>query len=1115
MRDIEHCALSTNKKPKVFSDSFMNQPIKLFALTALITTTSLFTYAQNYSVQNSADFLIKGYEFHEKEAYKSAIREYQKVHRNDTNYALALYEMSLSQIKDENYRGAMETCKKGLELNSVYQAEFFRNFGTSYSELKMYDSAINLYNRGIKLFPFNSSLRYNKAVSEMRADRYDEAMETIYANLRMNPYHANSHLMLGNICMAREWESQALMSYLMYLMVQSNSEANVNVLIYVDRYVGGTMDGDTTYSKLKNLEQGYQDIDELIRNKFSFNKKFKVESKLKEPIVKQSYLLLSSLSSVDSDEEGFWNEYYKPFFEKLYKDGVFEGMSYYLMRNLDPNSKIGKTVRAKQSKTNAFLSWYSRNFTDLFGMHEKEDGSGKIEYHYENSNLIGIGEYTNSTHRGYWQFYNKSGSMSTEGNFKNDKQDGTWKTYNHMGVLSQVINYSQGNLNGDYESYNDHGVLVQKGTFKDNLFDGDVKYYYQTGGIRREVVYKNGVLNGPVRTYHQNGKLYLEGTYKDDKLNGLLLKYFPSGQMSDSMNYENDLIQGIERRWYDNGNLSYEAAFKDGKYDGFEKIYFENGKLKRESRYKDNKLVGESSSYYNDGSLLVKNVLDETGKISGVSTTYYPSGEKLSDEEYKKGDLIKYSFYSKEGKVLSKGEKTGKAIEYKGYNTRGYMYLQSEMQKGELHGKRKLYYPNKILKATENFKEGVSNGTIEYFYNLGQVKTRYKTVDGLVQGDYVQFSKDGKVITTEGYYVDDERQGEYIGRNSAGVITSKSYYDLGELHGWQIYYGQDGRITSEIYYEHGDYYGGLYYDTMGHFQKVWLDNGNGLLELKYPNGQTRVKLNYKNGVVDGEAVWYNADGKISTKGQFVNDKRHGEWIWYFENGQESQRINYLYGDRHGKGIEYFKNGKLQAEYSYLYGDLDGKYTEYFDNGKVMYEEYFEEGLRQGNCKYYVPTGDLAIIRRYIDNFLVGYSYLGKDGKAVEEIPVDGERQTVTAYFQNGKKSIEFTIEKDEYDGEYTYYYPTGKIFKTLHYDKGWRSGDIVAYYSDGTMWYKGTYVKDEYNGTFVRYYTNGKTDIEFTYVHGELNGLCKYYNNKGALTKTRYYFDNTFYGGEF
>lgn len=1070
--------------------------------------------AQNYSAQNSADFIRQGISYYEAEKYQSALKEFSKVHRNDTNYAIALYEISLTQVAAKNYEDAIQTCKKGLSEKTAYGESFYTSLGTSYSELTQYDKAVEAYDIGLTQFPKNSSLKYNKAVALLRNKKYKEGLEVLYANLRENPYHANSHLLLGNICASLQLESQAILSYNMYL-IMADGNSSFNALKYVDGYVGGVMDGNDDYSGIDFLEQGFESIDELIASKAAINSSYKIPCKHGFPVLKQSHFLFSQLEDLEGGE-GFWNEYYVPFFKQLYKDDMFEGFAYFLVRSgVDYNSDIAKYDSKKSSKKTAFTTWYSKKFDDFFAFNLVN--GKKMQHHHSDGKLVAIGKYEDNNYLGDWTFYYENGALSRVGSYLAGKQHGTWTSYYSDGTIRDTYTYNKGVIEGPFSKYNIRGVLSEEGNYKEDYYNGPIKFYFSTGGIEKIEEYTKGGINGKLEYFFQNGGKSVEATFKDGELEGELIFYGINGTKTMVKNFEKGKENGMRKSWYLNGSIKTENEYKNGEINGVAKSFYRSGQLESESNYINGQLSGISVTYHENGQKDQLITFDEGGKENGISTTYFDNGEVLSNETFKKGDLVAYEYFDKEGKILSQGKISGKTIDFKRYDHNGFLHSTGTYEKGGKNGLWQYYASGLEVPLSKLlYKDGLKEGKQEVYFANGNIAKEYSCKEGEIQGEYNEYlNGNKKIIVNSGSYKDGEEYGEFVRKNALDIVHNRVYYKDGTQHKWQIYYTEKGKIAEESFFEDGAFFGSVIYDSSGNVRDtLWLTNGTGEYKDMYPNGKPRFIGNYLNGKANGKFTFYHPNGQIHSAGDYVNGKMNGEWLAYFENGKLDYKSMYNYGDQEGIYISYFEDGQKSTESTYKYDEREGLLTRYYENGKVRYTQNYKNGELDGESRYYVPSGDLAIVRYYVEDILISYSYLGADGKLVKPIFITGKDQVVTGYFKNGKKSIEYKMNSNDYVGNFTWYYPSGKTYKISNYENGLLQGKMEGYQENGKTLFTYNYEKDEMHGTCIDYHLNGNKKREFTYFMDDLEGVTYHYDTNGNTISTRHYFNNRYYGGK-
>lgn len=139
---------------------------------SLFCCVSLAQRTQKLQVVNSDEIIQKGIQFHDDGKYQEAINEYAKIPFGDVNYDLALYEKALSQEAFGDYRGAIQNINQLLELpeSQVERNRMYSVLGDCYDYLEQYEKAIEAYNKGLEIAPYDYMLHFNKGVSQMNQE---------------------------------------------------------------------------------------------------------------------------------------------------------------------------------------------------------------------------------------------------------------------------------------------------------------------------------------------------------------------------------------------------------------------------------------------------------------------------------------------------------------------------------------------------------------------------------------------------------------------------------------------------------------------------------------------------------------------------------------------------------------------------------------------------------------------------------------------------------------------------------------------------------------------------------------------------------------------------------
>ncbi|WP_428231546.1 toxin-antitoxin system YwqK family antitoxin [Flavobacterium sp.] len=212
-----------------------------------------------------------------------------------------------------------------------------------------------------------------------------------------------------------------------------------------------------------------------------------------------------------------------------------------------------------------------------------------------------------------------------------------------------------------------------------------------------------------------------------------------------------------------------------------------------------------------------------------------------------------------------------------------------------------LFFLNAVLVSAQDFnksdangkKDGVWKGIYEVSkrpryegtFNHGKETGVFKFFDDTKKGDviatrdftandgssYTIFYDQNKNKVSEGKEVGKAREGEwkYYHKASKVVMTLENYKN-GKLEGLRTVYYPNAKIAEEINYING------------------LKDG---IYKKYgQNGTLLEQTTYKDNEYNGEAVFYDADGVVASKGKFVNGKKANMWQFYLK-GKLTKEVN--------------------------------------------------------------------------------------------------------------------------------------------------------------------------------------------------------------------------------
>lgn len=131
----------------------------------------------------------------------------------------------------------------------------------------------------------------------------------------------------------------------------------------------------------------------------------------------------------------------------------------------------------------------------------------------------------------------------------------------------------------------------------------------------------------------------------------------------------------------------------------------------------------------------------------------------------------------------------------------------------------------------------------------------------------------------------------------------------------------------------------------------------------------------KDSLIEGEARFYDLDGKLNSKANYKKGIKYGEAIVYYKNGKVKDSSNYFNNLLTGNAYTFDKNGSLQLKTIYYYGlnvgdnylYQDGKIYSYFlnsfDHSQLMNCKYDSAG----SCRYFYFNANPVIAEIYSSN----------------------------------------------------------------------------------------------------------------------------------------------------
>ena len=177
----------------------------------------------------------------------------------------------------------------------------------------------------------------------------------------------------------------------------------------------------------------------------------------------------------------------------------------------------------------------------------------------------------------------------------------------------------------------------------------------------------------------------------------------------------------------------------------------------------------------------------------------------------------------------------------------------------------------------------------------------------------------------------------------------------GRKHGlWKKFYDND-QLRYEGRFDHG-----VEVDTF----KFYFEDG-GLKAKNFFRGKSVVYSWQYGGVnqlaaegkyigTERDSIWtfYDIDGNVLSRENFVNDVKEGESVTYFDNGKKAEILNFKAGKREGPWRQNFETGKPKSKGNYVNDKLEGEVTYFHITGKPRMKGKYRKGKMHGTWYYF-------------------------------------------------------------------------------------------------------------------------------------------------------------------
>lgn len=350
-----------------------------------------------------------------------------------------------------------------------------------------------------------------------------------------------------------------------------------------------------------------------------------------------------------------------------------------------------------------------------------------------------------------------------------------------------------------------------------------------------------------------------------------------------------------------------------------------------------------------------------------------------------------------------------------------------------------------------------------------------------------------------------------------GCIPSfvASYYDNGQIK--QHLEVLDGRAYGRYreWHENGvlrlevPVVGGMA-DISPEGEKSWIFEG--MANVWGECGNIIAEINYCNGRLEGESLYYFSSGGLQRRISFHNNLIEGLEEVFNGDGSLLEEIEYVKGERSGRAVRYWAADLLAAEEYWnhdqlvegVYRDVDGDYVgeitdgngwrALFDQSYTRALQEYTEGRPDGQVRVFDETGQLSSTYYLKNN--------QKHGEEIVYYPGSMQQKRSGQIDASPQPQLLMTWHEDMVHGITKTWYPNGIQESQRELADNQKNGIATAWYRDGSLMLMEEYLNDR----LVRgqYFKRGQRTAECTVVDG--CGVASLYDADGKLLKRVTYF---------
>lgn len=286
-----------------------------------------------------ATYVQTGIHRHDAGDYDGAIRLYDSAIAINPGYYLAYSEKSFSLFKAGKYQECADLCRQILKdfPKNEDNGKIYTNYASALDALGQAHEAIRIYSDGIRKYPHEHLLYFNRGITEYSEKDIDAAVKDMEESLRLSPGHAGSHQALA-YCVFGSNRIASTMALAAFLLVEPKGPRAEKNLVLLNqalrKNISQQNDSNVTISlSMADLNGKPKRDDDFHLTELSLSLSAALDDEETAKGKTPAQLLekkLEFLADAIPTKKGFFSHFYVPFFAGLQKAGLLEVASHYM-----------------------------------------------------------------------------------------------------------------------------------------------------------------------------------------------------------------------------------------------------------------------------------------------------------------------------------------------------------------------------------------------------------------------------------------------------------------------------------------------------------------------------------------------------------------------------------------------------------------------------------------------------------------------------------------------------------------------------------------------------------------------------------------------------------------